>query len=560
MLKVENPFLSIYGQTAPAPGVIIRGAVLWIDTHDILVQHIKVRVGDDNGAIEPNSRDCLIINSGYNIIIDHCSFSWSIDELASVDESAHDVTFSNCIFGEALDKSLHWDVSNGIRLPERHSYGILANGENLTFLKNFFAFTYGRNPLIRKGKQAIINNLIYATGWAGPMIQFIDDPVYGSIVGNVVLPMLEHELFWGVTKHAAYAVNVHPSPSELFLKDNKCYLENEDPKITEWEKLFNNDAIAQASSSPIDLGNYSISQSSKVKDNVLQNAGAFYWNRDYVDSRIVNSAMTRTDSALVHSPFPLPARAYHWDFENKTEGNVKNGHDWSEGKEKIIINGNTLTLQENCDSPDEVVSYLNSLLPDSIIAYRLNKVKKLDFVGFKTKAAGPEAKLDLSGNGLATFGIEPGAYWGSDGKGYDFNSDYRQLKLPPEPHNDTDNNGFTNLEEWVHDLTTSIKKNAKNTKTFVLHQNYPNPFNPSTTIEFEISRTFSTEVSKHGAVRVQLTIYNILGKKIKTLVDKKKLAGKYEVRFDGSGLASGIYYYKLTAGKHSAVRKMLLLK
>ncbi len=97
--------------------------------------------------------------------------------------------------------------------------------------------------------------------------------------------------------------------------------------------------------------------------------------------------------------------------------------------------------------------------------------------------------------------------------------------------------------------TTGVKKEIKIT-SYKMSQNYPNPFNPSTTIEYQLPT----------AGYVNLTVYNILGKKIKTLVDKFTNAGKHNVTFNAPKLPSGIYIYKITAGKFSEVRKMQLIK
>jgi hypothetical protein len=95
-----------------------------------------------------------------------------------------------------------------------------------------------------------------------------------------------------------------------------------------------------------------------------------------------------------------------------------------------------------------------------------------------------------------------------------------------------------------------------------LFQNYPNPFNSTTLIPFTVNSSLLTE---NGPIRTSLKIYNILGQEIKTLVDEEKLPGTYEISWDGmdnSGIevASGIYFYKLRAGQHSQVKKMLLVK
>lgn len=93
-------------------------------------------------------------------------------------------------------------------------------------------------------------------------------------------------------------------------------------------------------------------------------------------------------------------------------------------------------------------------------------------------------------------------------------------------------------------------EDEKYPEEFELSQNYPNPFNPITRIRYNLSSTS----------QVTLRVYDILGKEVATLVNEEKSAGSYEVEFSAIGLTSGIYFYKLTAGVFSQIRKMLLLK
>jgi len=85
---------------------------------------------------------------------------------------------------------------------------------------------------------------------------------------------------------------------------------------------------------------------------------------------------------------------------------------------------------------------------------------------------------------------------------------------------------------------------------FSLQQNYPNPFNPTTTIRYGLP----------NRSLVALAVFNILGQQVASLVHGPQEAGSYEVKFDGSNLASGVYFYRLTAGDFVQSRKLLLLK
>ena len=102
----------------------------------------------------------------------------------------------------------------------------------------------------------------------------------------------------------------------------------------------------------------------------------------------------------------------------------------------------------------------------------------------------------------------------------------------------------------ISEITGINKKDTKIPVHYSLSQNYPNPFNPVTKIEYSIPKSSL----------ITLKVYDILGREISTLVNEEKPAGSYQVEFNGSRLASGIYFYKIQAGNYSSVKKMILIK
>lgn len=106
------------------------------------------------------------------------------------------------------------------------------------------------------------------------------------------------------------------------------------------------------------------------------------------------------------------------------------------------------------------------------------------------------------------------------------------------------------LVQLIQEVSLSVKDLNQIPKGYALEQNYPNPFNPTTTINFSLAKPSN----------VKLTVYNILGQKVVTLVDKFMGAGVYSVEFNAKNLASGVYFYGIEAGDFKMYKKMILLK
>lgn len=133
------------------------------------------------------------------------------------------------------------------------------------------------------------------------------------------------------------------------------------------------------------------------------------------------------------------------------------------------------------------------------------------------------------------------------------------------PFNDQWNFG-ANFPVSVVDIPVTVEDETLPSQ-FHLAQNYPNPFNPNTIIKFTIPSSVIASGTKQSQL-VTLKVYDVLGSEVTSLVNEEKSAGVYEVEFDGNGLTSGIYFYRLQAGDPSTgsgqsfidVKKMILLK
>jgi hypothetical protein len=111
--------------------------------------------------------------------------------------------------------------------------------------------------------------------------------------------------------------------------------------------------------------------------------------------------------------------------------------------------------------------------------------------------------------------------------------------------------GYLAAEEIISSVSSNYElSNQPVIKNFNLLQNYPNPFNPATTIGFSISES----------AHVVIEIFNVLGKKVSMLENQRFPPGSYEIEFNAGGIPSGIYFYKITAGRFADIKKMQLLK
>lgn len=182
-LVVNHPFVTIAGQTAPAPGITLRGAGVRIVTHDVLMRHIRIRVGDAPGGPSPSNRDALQIlgSNAHHVVIDHVSTSWAIDENVSLWEGSHDITLSYCLISFALNHSLH---------PKGpHSTGLLVGdgSRRIALIRNVLAHNASRNPRIKGGSSVVMVNNLACNGRGFMSVGSPSGPTSVSAVGNVFI-------------------------------------------------------------------------------------------------------------------------------------------------------------------------------------------------------------------------------------------------------------------------------------------------------------------------------------------------------------------------------------
>ncbi len=183
-LQITGPFVAIAAQTAPGDGIVLRNFGISIFTHDVIIRGLRIRPADAQHTLSPDNRDCLSLQNGsYNIIADHCSFSWGVDENVNIWSGSHHVSVQHCIISEGLFKGIH---------PKGpHSMGLLAGdgSHSVSVHRNLFAHNNGRNPLFAGGTDLeFVNNLVYDWGYASEF-QENGAQIRADIIGNWWKPL-----------------------------------------------------------------------------------------------------------------------------------------------------------------------------------------------------------------------------------------------------------------------------------------------------------------------------------------------------------------------------------
>lgn len=297
-LRIRTPFLTVSGQTAPAPGITITGGGITIESHDILLQHIAVRPGDRATGVPARVRDGISIGgtpprSAFNVVLDHLSLTWAIDEnLATWDSSTRDVTIANSIIAEGLHRSIH---------PKGpHSKGILiGNGSSrITLIRNLIAFNEERNPYLKPGSSTeMINNVVYGWGPKGPWSlcnltnnDNSDIPLSLSFIGNVYIPGP-----WSFVHPPVYAKYLAHS-SRIYLSDNAM-----SPRSGDWLDLSSWEATTllppypyRTESVPVNSPGAPPVEPQRAYEEVLKEVGSRPFNRSRIDRRIIRHVTQRS--------------------------------------------------------------------------------------------------------------------------------------------------------------------------------------------------------------------------------------------------------------------------
>lgn len=305
---LRAPYVTIAGQTAPGDGVCIAGESFQVNTHDVIVRHMRFRRGNTHVW---NREDSFGGNPIGNIMIDHCSCEWGLDENISFyrhmfdmgdgkpsrKEPTVNVTIQNTISAKALD-------------TYNHAFGSTIGGENTTFMRNLWADNTGRNPSIGWGGVFnFVNNIVY--NWVHRTADGGEFSTMSNFINNYYKPgpltPKDSPIGYRIVKAESRSKNLFPyqqfgrvyaignimEGNEAVTKDNWDGGIQIADKDLKGEGDVPEDVLAlMKSNEPFPMAHMTIIPSEKTFDYVLENVGATLPIRDIVDQRIIEEVRT----------------------------------------------------------------------------------------------------------------------------------------------------------------------------------------------------------------------------------------------------------------------------
>ena len=298
-VRIDEPYLTVAGQTAPQPGITLVKGGLVVAAHDVVIRHIRVRPGD--GGLPKRAGvdfDAITTTRGArDVIVDHCSLTWATDENLSasstrfageserewMQNASRRITFSNNILAEGLANATH--------AKGEHSKGTLIHdhvGEVL-IVGNLYAHNYERNPLFKGGARGqVINNLIYDPGQRAVHYNLIAEEWIGHPYSRGQVVARGNVMRAGIsTEPLAFFSLGGSGDVDVFFDDNLAVDRVGNP-VQQEGRYTTAPVEARTMARPPALPfGVELLPSWQVQDAVIASAGARPWDRDDIDRRIL---------------------------------------------------------------------------------------------------------------------------------------------------------------------------------------------------------------------------------------------------------------------------------
>jgi len=323
-LNLVEPFVTIAGQTAPAPGITIVRGQFHISAHDVVIRHLRIRPGDcgkpkksgwSPDGISTYTAEKETGPGPHHLVIDHCSLTWAVDENLSAsgvrhegrERTSHQITFSNNLVAEGLANATH---EKG-----EHSKGTLIHdhARDIAIIANLYACNTERNPVLKPDAGAVIaNNVIYNPGKRAIHTYWNTKEYDGRMreMTPATLVMIGNVLWGGPNTPADMPmIFVAAGKGEVFVEDNLA-VSREGKPVPE---LGGNPR--RLSKRPFWPEGFTALPAAQAAERVLANAGARPWDRDAIDARIIAGVRAKNgriiDSQEEVGGYPKPALTRH---------------------------------------------------------------------------------------------------------------------------------------------------------------------------------------------------------------------------------------------------------
>ena len=300
-IHLRAPYVTIAGQTAPGDGVCLTGASFLIDTHDVVIRHMRFRRGAQDVAFRD---DAIGGNPVGNIMIDHCSASWGLDENMSIyrhvynrDETGHglklptvNITIQNSVFSEAMD-------------TYNHAFGGTIGGHNCMFARNLFASNISRNCSVGMNEGFnFVNNVTF--NWWNRSVDGGDNTSLFNIINNYFKPgpitPLDKPISYrilkpesGRDKSKALSFGKAYVSGNIVHGNKKVTKDNWNGGVQLADDVKEEEFLSKIRvNEPFPMPHVTIMPAQKAYNFVMENVGANFPKRDAVDARVVKSVQT----------------------------------------------------------------------------------------------------------------------------------------------------------------------------------------------------------------------------------------------------------------------------
>lgn len=569
-LAINRSFITIAGQSAPGDGITLKNYELRVNADHVIIRFIRSRLGDQ---ADGSTMDAIRVHRGSNIILDHCSASWSVDEtLSSSDGQVDLLTVQWCMVTESMDDSIH---------PEGpHGMGGVLRADRQSYHHNLFAHHHSRTPKIgwRSYMQVDFrNNVIY--NWGGNN-NYDGSSAHANWTKNfyrpgpATRPNVENQIFrvdnkeegrisFGIEETAQFYIE------ENHMEGNRIISENNWLGVRYGGEPGYNEGNVRVHE-PFDYPAISYEKTAlEAYEAVLRHAGASLV-RDAVDIRVIEETASGTATYGTNNRYGVGPHGIidsqndvgGWpelrSLEPPADTDGDGMPDWWEIEHGLDpedpADGN---LDRNEDGYTNLEEYLDWIVNPAgrFMDRHPGVAHEVPFYPLQVLGTYPE-------NFESGITLQPELSWKMDhfSSGYALqvfdrfnamildtlvgsNSLPLPVALQPEQNyywkvrgiNDHGEGSWSLVYQFTTRLPTDIEEYSDIPDAISLQQNYPNPFNPVTVIRYQLKEQAFAD----------LRVYDVTGREVAVLVSKLQVPGYHHEVFQTTSLASGVYFYRL---------------